>query len=93
MGELLTDDQIAAKLKTRASELAAAAKSGGLEKAAQDAGLRLQTASNLRRGRAAGALSAATVGEIFRAAKGEIGNIEGDRPTLRERSSTERSGT
>jgi len=78
-----TDDQIAARLKTKSGQLADAAKSGGLEKVAQDTGLRVQSASNLRRGRAAGPLSANMVGEIFRSAKGEIGNIEGDRPTLR----------
>lgn len=78
-----TDDQIASSLKTRAAELADKLKTSTIEQIAQDAGVKAQTATGLRRGRTSDTVPANTVEQVFRTAKGEVGDSDGARPTQR----------
>lgn len=77
------NEQIAARLKTLASEIAEKAKTSSLADAAAASGVKPQTASGLKRGKAADGMSANAVAEIFRLEKGAVGNVEGDQPTER----------
>jgi peptidyl-prolyl cis-trans isomerase D len=73
------DDQIAARLRTQATEMIDKAKAGGkLAELAQAKGLKVQTASSLTRLRPTEDVPAPVLAAVFRAAKDEIGTAEPD---------------
>lgn len=71
------EDAVAKAVETRAKELFDQAKGAGLEQAANAAGIPLQTADGLRRGRTAGPFSTESVGEVFDVKDGAIGLTSG----------------
>lgn len=78
------DDQIAARLKTKAAEILDKLKGGDtLETLAKTDGLKVETADNVKRqaGAGAGALSPKIIVSIFHTAKDTLGSAEGDQPS------------
>jgi peptidyl-prolyl cis-trans isomerase D len=75
-------DEIASRLKTKAGELLDKLKSGtAFDDAAKSAGLKVETAAKLTRGKDAGGLSTKTVASVFHTAKDAFGSAQGDQPT------------
>jgi peptidyl-prolyl cis-trans isomerase D len=73
------DDQIAARLKTQATEMIDKVKAGGkLAELAQAKGLKVQTASSLTRLRPTEDVPAPVLAAVFRTPKDEIGTAEPD---------------
>ena len=76
------DDEVAARLKAKAAELLDKLKAGTpLEEVAAGAGVKVQTADKLTRGKPEAGLSARVVTAVFRTAKDAYGSSEGDQPT------------
>src|SRR5215216_879608 len=72
------EDQIAERLKVKAAELVEKLKAGAaLPEVAGAENIKVETASELRRGIASGGLSTAAVNAAFAAARGAIGTAEG----------------
>ncbi len=74
------NEQIAARLKTKAAELTDKLKSQGMAEIAAANGLKVETADKLKRGAPTPALPARVLEQIFRTAKGEPGNGEAESP-------------
>ena len=75
------DDEIASRLKTKAAELLDKLKSGNaFDTLASADGLKIQSASDLRRGQGSAGLSPRTIDAIFHTAKDAFGSA-GDQPT------------
>jgi peptidyl-prolyl cis-trans isomerase D len=72
-------EQIGARIRAKATELADKLKGGGNETALPE-GLTWQTASGLKRDRTVEGVPARALGEIFALPKGAIGSSEGDNP-------------
>ncbi|HKS85698.1 MAG TPA: SurA N-terminal domain-containing protein [Pseudolabrys sp.] len=78
------DDEIARRLQAKADDLLAKVKAGtSFEQAANEAGLKVQNATDLQRGKAAGFVPAKVVEAVFRTPKGSAGTSEGDKETDR----------
>ena len=78
------DDEIAKRLQAKADDLLAKVKAGtSLEQAANEAGFKVQNATDLQRGKAAGFVPAKVVEAVFRTPKGSAGTSEGDKETDR----------
>lgn len=78
------EDEIAARLKTKADELLEKIKAGStLEQLASENGLKVEKADNVQRNRPAGFVSARAVDAIFRSGKGAAGTADGDVPTTK----------
>jgi len=76
------DDEIASRLKAKAAELLDKLKAGTpLEEVAAGAGVKVQTADKLTRGKPEAGLSARIITAVFRTAKDAYGSSEGDQPT------------
>jgi peptidyl-prolyl cis-trans isomerase D len=75
------EEQVAARVRAKAVELADKLKTSGGNDASILGDLSWQTASGLKRDRTAGGVPARALGEIFAASKGATGSSEGDRPT------------
>jgi peptidyl-prolyl cis-trans isomerase D len=76
-------EQIAARLKVKASELADKLKAQSMAEVAAANGLKAATADKLKRGNPTAAIPAKVLADVFRVAKGETGSAETDRPTER----------
>lgn len=74
-------EQIAARLRAKATELADKLKTSGGNDAAILGELKWQTASGLKRDKSAAGVPARALGEIFSVAKGAVSSSEGDSPT------------
>lgn len=77
VAERWRQDQIAARLRAKATELLDKLKAGGNE-TALPADLKWQTASGLKRDKTAEGVPARALGEIFSLPKGGVGSSEGD---------------
>jgi peptidyl-prolyl cis-trans isomerase D len=77
------EDQIAARLKTKAEELADKLKTSTVNEVAAAAGLKAQSAKGLKRGAVSDLVPARVVNDVFTTPKDGIGNSEGDGPTTR----------
>jgi len=78
------DDQIAERLKNKAKELTDKLNGGAtLAALAAADGLKLETATGLKRNTPSEGLSAATIEDVFKTAKGAAGTAEGQNPTER----------
>lgn len=78
------DDEIAKRLQSKADDLLGKLKAGTpFEQAVKDAGLKIQTAEGLQRGKAAGFVPAKVVEVVFRTSKGSSGTSDGDKETDR----------
>jgi peptidyl-prolyl cis-trans isomerase D len=76
------DDEIASRLKTKAADLLDKLKSGtALDGLAAANGLKIKTASDLKRGAGNGVVSGRTIDAIFHTAKDAFGSAAGDQPT------------
>ncbi len=75
------EDQIAERLKAKAAEILDKAKAGALAEVAAAEGLKVETATDLRRGKPSEGLSAAVVAAAFSTAKGAVGSAQGQNPT------------
>jgi peptidyl-prolyl cis-trans isomerase D len=76
------DDQIAERLKAKAADLINKAKQGNaIDKLAAADGLKVETASGLKRGAAPPGVPSNVVDATFRTAKGAFGSSDGDHPT------------
>lgn len=75
------DEEIAARVRAKAVELADKLKTSGGNDTAILGDLSWQTASGLKRDRSAGGVPTRALGEIFAASKGTAGSSEGDSPT------------
>ncbi|MGD0023791.1 MAG: SurA N-terminal domain-containing protein [Xanthobacteraceae bacterium] len=76
------DDEIASRLKAKAADILDKLKNGSaLDAVAAANGLKVETASDLKRGSAAGAASAKMIDTVFHTAKDAFGSAEGDKPT------------
>lgn len=74
-------EQIAARLRAKATELADKLKTSGGNDAAILGDLKWQTASELKRDKSAEGVPARALGEIFSVPKGAVSSSEGDSPT------------
>src|SRR6202012_4791257 len=73
------DAEMASRLKAKADDILDKAKAGTpLDQLATAAGVKVETASDLKRGAASGAISARMSDAIFRTAKDNFGMSEGD---------------
>ncbi|MES1154869.1 MAG: peptidyl-prolyl cis-trans isomerase, partial [Pseudorhodoplanes sp.] len=81
VAERWTEDEIAARLKTKAAELADKLKTSTVAEVAKVAGLKEQTVKGLKRGAVSDAVPAKVVSDVFVTPKDGVGNSEGDRPT------------
>jgi peptidyl-prolyl cis-trans isomerase D len=78
------NDEIAARLKTKADEMVAAIKSGTpIAKVAADNQLKVESVADLQRNEPKPPVSGAALQEIFQLAKGAPGTAEGDAPATR----------
>jgi peptidyl-prolyl cis-trans isomerase D len=78
------DDEIAARLKTKADDMLGKLKAGSkLAELAQANNLQTDTVAELQRGKPTGPVSAAALDAIFRTTQGDAGTAEGDKPTAR----------
>jgi peptidyl-prolyl cis-trans isomerase D len=76
------DDEIASRLKTKAADLLDKLKNGTpLDTLAAADGLKIETASDLKRGGSSGDVSAKMTDAIFHTAKDAFGSAVGDNPT------------
>jgi peptidyl-prolyl cis-trans isomerase D len=76
------DDQIAKRLKAKADEILGKLKNGStLQEVAGGAGLTVQHATDLQRGKSAGFVPQSVVAAAFRTPKGEAGTAEGEAET------------
>lgn len=77
------EDEIASRLKAKATELADKLKTSTINDVATAAGLKAQSVKGLKRGAVSDAVPARVVNEVFATPKDAVGNSEGDRPTYR----------
>jgi peptidyl-prolyl cis-trans isomerase D len=78
------DDEIATRLLAKAEDMLGKLKSGSaLSQVASEAGLKLESASGLQRGKSAGFVPAKVVDAVFKVAKGAPGSAEGETQTQR----------
>ena len=78
------DDEISQRLQAKADDMLGKLKAGtALVQLASEGGLKLETATDLQRGKAAGFVPAKVVEAVFKTAKGAPGSAEGDTQTLR----------
>jgi peptidyl-prolyl cis-trans isomerase D len=78
------DDEIAKRLQAKADDMLGKLKAGTtLRQIAADSGLKLDTASDMMRGKAAGFLPVKLTDAVFKLAKGSPASIEGDKATDR----------
>ena len=78
------DDEIARRLQAKADDLVGKLKAGTpFAQLANEAGLKLATASDLQRGKTGGFLPAKVVDAVFRTPKGVPASVEGDKDTER----------
>jgi len=76
------DDQVAARLKTKATELVDQLKAGAsLEALAKADALKIETADHVKRQAGAGVLPPRVIAAAFHAAKDDYGSAEGDQPS------------
>ena len=76
------DDEIASRLKAKAADILDKLKNGNaLDAIAAANGLKVETAGDLKRGTAGGAISAKMIDTVFHTAKDAFGSAEGDKPT------------
>ena len=76
------EDEIAARLKTKSAELLDKLKAGTpLEEVAAGAGVKVQTADKLTRGKPQAGVSPRVIAAVFRTAKDAYGSAEADQPT------------
>lgn len=83
VSERWREDEIAARLKAKAAELADKLKTSNVNDVAAAAGLKAQTVKGLKRGAVSDAVPAKVVNDVFTTPKDGVGNSEGDRPTYR----------
>jgi peptidyl-prolyl cis-trans isomerase D len=83
VSERWREDEIAARLKAKASELADKLKTSTIAEVAAAAELKAQNAKGLKRGAVSDAVPAKVVNDVFSTPKDGVGNSEGDRPTYR----------
>ncbi len=78
------DDEIAKRLQAKANDLVAKLKAGtSFAQAASEAGLTVQTAKDLQRGKAGGFVPAKTIEAVFRTPKDTPASAEGGKETER----------
>jgi peptidyl-prolyl cis-trans isomerase D len=78
------DDEIAKRLQAKADDLLGKLKAGtALAQVANEAGVKVQTAWDLQRGKAASNVPGKVVEAVFKTAKGAAGSAEGIKPTDR----------
>jgi peptidyl-prolyl cis-trans isomerase D len=78
------DDEIAKRLQAKSDDLLGRLKAGtSFGQAASGADLKVQTAADLQRGKAAGFVPAKVVEAVFRTPKGSAGSAEGEKETDR----------
>ena len=78
------DDEIAKRLLTKADDLIGKLKAGTpFAHLANEAGLKVETANDLQRGKSGGFVPVKTVEAAFRTPKGAVGTSEGDKETER----------
>src|SRR5579864_9520148 len=76
------DDEIAARLKTKAADILDKLKNGGtLEAMASANGAKVETAADIKRGKASETISARMIDTIFHTALDAYASAEGDKPT------------
>lgn len=75
------DEQIAQRLKAKATDLADKFRHSSVSEVAAAAGTKAQTASGLKRNQAAPGVPAKAIDQTFRLAKGAVGSTEGDSAT------------
>lgn len=75
------DDQVAERLKAKAAEILEKLKTGSLAEVAAADSLKVETATDLKRGKASEGLSAGVVSAAFRTAKGATGSADGQSTT------------
>ncbi len=75
------DDQVAERLRAKAAEILDKLKASSLADLAAPEGLKVETASDLKRGKPSEGLSPALVNAAFRTAKGAAGTSDGQSPT------------
>lgn len=76
------DDEIAKRLKAKATEILDKLKNGNsLDEIAKADDLKVETADNLQRNKPAGGLSAKIVASVFHTPKDAFGSAEGDQPS------------
>jgi peptidyl-prolyl cis-trans isomerase D len=76
------EDEIAARLKTKSAELLDKLKAGtAFDAVAASAGLKVQTADKLTRGKPQAGVSPRVIAAVFRTAKDAYGSAEADQPT------------
>jgi len=78
------DEEVAKRLQAKADDMLGKLKAGtSLAEVASQAGLKVETVTNLQRRRPAGFLSSRVIESVFRTAKDAIGSSEGDTATQR----------
>ncbi len=78
------DDEIAKRLQSRADDLVGKLKTGtSFTQAASEAGLKVETAKDLQRGKSGGFIPAKTIEAVFRTPKGTPASAEGGKETER----------
>ena len=78
------DDEIAKRLQTKADDLIGKLKAGTpFTQAASEAGLHVETAKDLQRGKSGGSVPAKTIEAVFRTPKGTPASAEGGKETER----------
>ena len=78
------DDEIAARLQAKADDMLGKLKAGtALAQVASEAGLKVESASGLQRGKPAGFVPAKVVDAVFKTPKGAPGSAEGETQTQR----------
>jgi peptidyl-prolyl cis-trans isomerase D len=78
------DDEISRRLQTKADDLVGKLKAGAsFNQVASDAGLKVQTADDLQRGKSGGFVPAKTIEAVFRTPKGTPASAEGAKETER----------
>src|SRR5262245_27078389 len=78
------EDEIAKRLQAKADDILGKLKAGGqFAQVASEFGLKVETASDLQRGRSAGFVPAKVVEAVFRTPKGAAGTAEGDKGSER----------
>jgi peptidyl-prolyl cis-trans isomerase D len=76
------DDEVASRLKAKATDLLDKLKAGTpIDTLATDDGLKVQTAANLKRSKPAGDISARMIETVFHTAKDTFASAEGDSPS------------
>lgn len=75
------DDQVAERLKAKAADILDKLKTGQFAEVAAAGGLKVETATELKRGKPSEGLSAGVVDAAFRTAKGASGTAQGQTPT------------